>query len=131
MALLGIRAVRGAILLAGFAGSVWLFTTTWSYSWGASEKIMNSVEAGTAATVSRNTWLAIIICFTALVALLQFLTLLLRFRFLIVFRPWERLLVFSLPIALASITPLIAGPLPIVSIAVITVCVSLRPQKNN
>jgi hypothetical protein len=42
---------------------------------------------------------------------------------------WERPLVFSAPIAFAAISPLVGAPAPLLSLAVIAVCLKLRLEK--
>lgn len=125
-----LRILNTALVLTISLLISWLFSFSWNASWSASANIMNAVEAGTRDTVSHSTWLAIALGFFALVGLLHILTAVLTLRFVTVFRLWERFLVFSIPIAAASLTPLVIGPLPLASIAVITVCVSLRLQSS-
>lgn len=109
--------------------TIWLFSFVWNESSMASDNIVNAVEASIPDTVTQQTWLEITFGALGLAALFTALANVTPIRIFMIFRWWERLLVFSVPIGFAAISPLIAAPAPFLSIAVIAVCVKLRLER--
>ena len=109
--------------------TIWLFSFVWNESSMASDNIVNAVEASIPDTVTQQTWLEITFGALGLAALFTALANVTPIRIFMIFRWWERLLVFSVPIGFAAISPLIAAPAPFLSIAVIVVCVKLRLER--
>lgn len=122
------RYAFGTIL---FFAAAWLFGFVWNESTIASDNIMNAVEASIPDTVTQLTWLQITFGALGLATLFTALASVIPIRIFMIFRWWERLLVFSVPIAFAAVSPLIAAPAPLLSIGVIVVCVKLRLEKVN
>lgn len=122
------RYAFGTIL---FFAAAWLFGLVWSASSLASDNIMNAVEASIPDTVTQLTWMEITFGALGLATLFTALASVTPIRIFMIFRWWERLLVFSVPIAFAAASPLIAAPAPLLSIGVIVVCVKLRLEKVN
>ena len=120
------RYAFGTIL---FFAAAWLFGLVWSASSLASDNIMNAVEASIPDTVTQLTWMEITFGALGLATLFTALASVTPIRIFMIFRWWERLLVFSVPIAFAAVSPLIAAPAPFLSIAVIVACVKLRFEK--
>ena len=109
--------------------TIWLFGFVWNESSIASDNIMNAVEASTPDTVTQLTWLKITFGALGVATLFTAFAILTPIRIFTIFRWWERLLVFAVPIAFAAVSPLIAAPAPFLSIAVIIVCVMLRSER--
>lgn len=121
-----LRFLIGPALLAL---TIWLFSFVWNESSIASDNIMNAVEASIPDSVTQLTWLEITFGALGLATLFTALANVTPIRIFMIFRWWERLLVFSVPIAFAAVSPLIAAPAPFLSIAVIVVCVKLRLER--
>ena len=121
--------LRFLISSALLALTIWLFGFVWNESSVASDNIVNAVEASIPDTVTQQTWLEITFGALGLAALFTALANVTPIRIFMIFRWWERLLVFSVPIAFAAVSPLIAAPAPFLSIAVIAVCVKLRLER--
>lgn len=121
-----LRFLIGSALLAL---TIWLFSFVWNESSIASDNIMNAVEASIPDTVTQQTWLEITFGALGLATLFTALANVTPIRIFMIFRWWERLLVFSVPIAFAAVSPLVAAPAPFLSIAVIVACVKLRLEK--
>ena len=109
--------------------TIWLFGFVWNESSIASDNIMNAVEASTPDTVTQLTWLKITFGALGVATLFTAFAIVTPIRIFTIFRWWERLLVFAVPIAFAAISPLIAAPAPFLSIAAIFVCVKLRLER--
>ena len=109
--------------------TIWLFGFVWNESSIASDNIMNAVEASTPDTVTQLTWLKITFGALGVATLFTAFAILTPIRIFTIFRWWERLLVFAVPIAFAAVSPLVAAPAPFLSIAVIIVCVKLRLER--
>ena len=109
--------------------TIWLFGFVWNESSIASDNIMNAVEASTPDTVTQLTWLKITFGALGVATLFTAFAIVTPIRIFTIFRWWERLLVFAVPIAFAAVSPLIAAPAPFLSIAVIIVCVMLRSER--
>lgn len=115
--------------IASLILTIWLFSFVWNESSIASDNIMNAVEAIIPDTVTQLTWLEITFGALGLAALFTAFANVTPIRIFMIFRWWERLLVFSVPIAFAAVSPLIAAPAPFLSIAVIVACVKLRLER--
>lgn len=115
--------------IASLILTIWLFSFVWNESSIASDNIMNAVEAIIPDTVTQLTWLEITFGALGLATLFTALANVTPIRIFMIFRWWERLLVFSVPIAFAAVSPLIAAPAPFLSIAVIVACVKLRLER--
>jgi hypothetical protein len=109
--------------------TIWLFGFVWNESSIASDNIMNAVEASTPDTVTQLTWLEINFGALGVATLFTAFAIVTPIRIFTIFRWWERLLVFAVPIAFAAVSPLIAAPAPFLSIAVIVFCVMLRSER--
>ena len=109
--------------------TIWLFGFVWNESSIASDNIMNAVEASTPDTVTQLTWLKITFGALGVATLFTAFAIVTPIRIFTIFKWWERLLVFAVPIAFAAVSPLIAAPAPFLSIAVIIVCVMLRSER--
>jgi hypothetical protein len=90
---------------------------------------MNAVEASVKDTVPQSTWLEISFGTFALFATSSALVSAIPLRAFSMFSWWEKPLVFGAPIAFAAISPLIGAPAPLLSFAVIAVCLKLRLEK--
>ena len=109
--------------------TIWLFGFVWNESSIASDNIMNAVEASIPDTVTQLTWLEITVGALGIATLFTAFAIVTPIRIFTIFKWWERLLVFAVPIAFAAVSPLIAAPAPFLSIAVIIVCVMLRSER--
>ena len=109
--------------------TIWLFGFVWNESSIASDNIMNAVEASTPDTVTQLTWLKITFGALGVATLFTAFAIVTPIRIFTIFKWWERLLVFAVPIAFAAVSPLVAAPAPFLSIAVIIVCVMLRSER--
>ena len=109
--------------------TIWLFGFVWNESSIASDNIMNAVEASIPDTVTQLTWLKITFGALGVATLFTAFAIVTPIRIFTIFRWWERLLVFAVPIAFAAVSPLIAAPAPFLSIAAIFVCVKLRLER--
>ena len=109
--------------------TIWLFGFVWNESSIASDNIMNAVEASTPDTVTQLTWLKITFGALGVATLFTAFAIVTPIRIFTIFKWWERLLVFAVPIAFAAVSPLVAAPAPFLSIAVIIVCVKLRLER--
>lgn len=121
--------LRALIRSALLAFTIWLFSAVWSRSSLASDNIMNAVEASVKDTVPQSTWLEISFGTFALFATSSALVSAIPLRAFSVFSWWEKPLVFGAPIAFAAISPLVGAPAPLLSFAVIAVCLKLRLEK--
>ncbi len=115
--------------IASLILTIWLFGFVWNESSIASDNIMNAVEASIPDTVTQLTWLEITFGALGVATLFTAFAIVTPIRIFMIFRWWERLLVFAVPIAFAAISPLIAAPAPFLSIAAIFVCVMLRHER--
>lgn len=109
--------------------TTWLFGQVWIESSIASDNIVNAVEASIPDTVTQSTWLEIIFGTLGLVAAFSTLVSAVPLRVFSMFRWWEKPLVFGAPLAVIALSPLVGAPTPLVSCAVIIVCVMLRSEK--
>ena len=109
--------------------TIWLFSFVWTESSMASDNIVNAVEASIPDTVTQRTWLEIILGTLGLVAAFSALVITVPLRVFSMFRWWEKPLVFGAPLAVIALSPLVGAPTPLVSCAVIIVCVMLRSEK--
>lgn len=121
-----LRFLIGSALLAL---TIWLFGFVWNESSIATDNIMNAVEASIPDTVTQLTWLEITVGALGIATLFTAFTIVTPIHIFTIFKWWERLLVFAVPIAFAAVSPLVAAPAPFLSIAVIIVCVMLRHER--
>lgn len=109
--------------------TLWLFGQVWTESSIASDNIVNAVEASIPDTVTQGTWLEITFGTFGLVAAFSALASTVPLRVFSMFRWWEKPLVFGAPLAVIALSPLVGAPTPLVSCAVIIVCVMLRHER--
>ena len=115
--------------LASLLLTIWLFGLVWSASSFASDNIMNAVEASAPDTVTPEIWMEITFGTLGLVAAFSALTNTIPLKIFSIFRWWEKPLVFGAPLSGIALSPLLGVPTPLLSCALIIVCVMLRSER--
>ena len=115
--------------LASLILTIWLFGLVWGASSFASDNIMNAVEASAPDTVTPEIWMEITFGTLGLVAAFSALTNTIPLKIFSIFHWWEKPLVFGAPLSGIALSPLLGVPTPLLSCALIIVCVMLRSER--
>jgi hypothetical protein len=120
------------IAITAIVIGTWLYTTIWYMTGPMAQNIENALEAGVNDTVSQSSWLTLDVLFFGLVVVLQFVWIIDPTKFAKKFSGPHVFLIFTLPMATTSLTPLIGGFAAIFAIWICIVGIVMRAvsQKN-
>ena len=119
-----------SISIAVTVAGTWLYTTIWYMAGPMAQNIENAVEAGVNDTVSQSSWLGLDVLFCALVAVLQIGWIFDPTKFAKKFSGPQAFLIFTLPMATTSLTPLIGAFAAIFAIWICIIGIVVRAVRQ-